>query len=143
MDSSKVIKIALIGAGAFVLYEWLQNSGLWAQWFSAPVATVPLAQNNAPAVPITQPQGPSLPSVTAQQLQGAINMTSASSDQWCWAFQHVSGTACPSSSVIGATMTADQFLAALNQYQKTGAPQHVGLSGIVSIYSPVYSWSQN
>jgi hypothetical protein len=32
-DDNQVIKFALIGVGAFLLYEWLQSSGMWAQIF--------------------------------------------------------------------------------------------------------------
>jgi hypothetical protein len=33
-DSMKtILKFAAVGVGAYILYNWLQTSGLWAQWF--------------------------------------------------------------------------------------------------------------
>jgi hypothetical protein len=32
-NTMTIIKFAAIGVGAYLLYEWLQSSGLWAQWF--------------------------------------------------------------------------------------------------------------
>lgn len=32
-DTKSILKLAAIGAGLYLLYEWLQSSGLWAEYF--------------------------------------------------------------------------------------------------------------
>lgn len=38
MDSKQLIKYAMIAVGAYILYNWLQSSGMWASWFGGTVA---------------------------------------------------------------------------------------------------------
>ena len=38
-DTKQLIKYAAIAAAAYFVYEWLQTSGLWAQWFGTTAAT--------------------------------------------------------------------------------------------------------
>lgn len=79
-----------------------------------------------PTSPTPSPNVVTLPNVTSAQLMSVIpGYTYASSDQWCYAYQHLTGIACPGNSVVGASMTADQFLAALSQYIATGQTQNV------------------
>ena len=43
-DTTKtIIKFAAVGVGAYILYNWLQTSGLWAQWFGGNSFTTPQA----------------------------------------------------------------------------------------------------
>lgn len=92
---------------------------------------------NCPVV-VTPGNSAALPLNMAQQLSQAIGMTSASSDQWCYAYQQVKGVACAAGSVVGASMTAQQFLDALAQYNATGqtqTPAGSAMSGLRGISS--------
>lgn len=91
-----------------------------------------LGSNLADQTPPTTPPSPTppaqiiLPDVTASQLQAQVpGVTVTSSDGWCWAFFKATNVLCPSDSVIGPSMTADQFIAALQTYKSTGATQQV------------------
>jgi hypothetical protein len=33
VDKDSIVKLVLIGAAGYLAYNWLQSSGLWAQWF--------------------------------------------------------------------------------------------------------------
>jgi len=50
MDSKNIIKILAVAAGAYLLYDWLQKNGYWAQWFGTSSAVLPAA----PAISPTQ-----------------------------------------------------------------------------------------
>jgi len=60
-NSSGIIKIVLIGGGIFLIYKYLQNSGLWAQWFGGGGNTIdttdPQAQQKAIAYCQSNPGG--------------------------------------------------------------------------------------
>lgn len=79
-----------------------------------------------------------LPTIT--QLLTAVNAQSTpgilySSDQWCYAFMHATGLQCPSNSVVGPSMTATQFLAAMQAYIASGVQQTVPSMGQTSAAS--------
>lgn len=140
MDSSKLIKFALIGGGAYFAYSYLKSSGLWDQWFGPLLGT-----SVATSVPVPTPAPaqiiPALP--TSLQLEQAISKSqgsAASSDEWCYAFAKVTGKNCDANSVAGQTMNATQFLNALAAYYSTGKMQSVGISGLGASQMNPYRW---
>lgn len=150
-DNAKLmLKIALIGVAAYVGYRYLQSSGLWAQWFGSPAnpsqVPAPVPSQLPPAPPVTA-LSLAVPSASQLQIQlGAQSSDLHSSDEWCWAYAKVTGSACPGNSVVGSAMTAAQFVAALQNYNSSGGQtQNVGISGLgyprVSAYSKApYRW---
>jgi hypothetical protein len=129
VDSKSVIKIVLILGGAYIIYDYLQSSGLWTQWFGAPAAA-PTATTTTTAPAVTAPTSTSaaLPlaatpvaasstsalttgslsygGVTTAQLdawmQQAIGTTLAGFDQWCYAMNAlVSSFTCPGTVFTG------------------------------------------
>lgn len=158
-DNAKmVLKVAIIGVAVYFGYRYLQSSGLWAQWFpSSALPPAPAPQPNAPApvasppvtalAPVSTPVSLAVPTASQLQIQLAAQSTDLhSSDEWCWAYQKVTGSACPGNSVVGPAMTAAQFVTALQNYNSSGGQtQNVGLSGLgfprVSAYSKApYRW---
>jgi hypothetical protein len=65
MKSGDLFKFALLAGGAYLLYEYLQSSGLWAQWFGGSGGL--LGAGNAGAM---LPAGTILPSGTGQPAGG-------------------------------------------------------------------------
>jgi hypothetical protein len=64
MKTGDLIKFALLGAGGYMLYQYLVSSGMWAQWFGGTA----LAAGAAPT-PIL-PVGTMLPAGTSQPAGG-------------------------------------------------------------------------
>ncbi len=134
---------ALIGIGILVYLLLKHNSGsndLFSNLFGStqqpttqptqtPVQTQPTQQQPTQQQPVqTQPVF-KLPTATAAQLLAAAGGlptgATSSSDVWCYYYSQVTGVPCPSSSVIGDSMTADAFLVALANFAWTGQPQAV------------------
>lgn len=140
MDSSKLIKFALIGGGAYIAYTYLKSAGLWDQWFGSLLGTSAVALAPAPA-PVPKQITPALPTnVQLEQAIGKSQGAAASSDEWCYAFAKVTGKNCDANSVVGQTMNATQFLNAIAAYFSTGRMQTVGISGLGALQSNPYRW---
>lgn len=91
-NAKNVIRLAAVAVGAYIAYQWLESSGMWAQWFGAssnvftdPNALLAYCQKNS--------AGQATYSVSGKQ-------TTATCAQWLAANQAASsssGTAAPSS----------------------------------------------
>jgi hypothetical protein len=93
MDSG-AIKIAAVAVGAYLLYEWLQSSGLWAQWFGGNSFTTTSALDTYCSAN---------PTATASMTVNGQN-ASAPCSQWLSALQSSAvPTTAPSSSPAGST----------------------------------------
>jgi hypothetical protein len=136
-----IVKIGLIGGAAYFGYNYLVNSGLWAEWFGGsaaiPPATVPI---NTPASSSTTPPATSTPPAATTPPPAPLAPVSRTAliaaaggpavtldvDQWVYYYQQLTGTQVTGGQVntlLGATnqtaanrgalLSVDQFLAAL------------------------------
>jgi len=116
--------------------QWIASMG------SAPL-TSPVSPTPTPSASVAPLN---IPVPTSVQLLQVVNQqpgTLYSSDQWCWAYNKATGTPCPSNAVAGSSMSADQFVAALQAYNRSGG--QVGVAGLdwqgPVLYSRVhYKW---
>jgi hypothetical protein len=134
-----LLKIALVGGGAWFGYNYLVNSGLWAQWFGGapassppptPPATPTPATSMAPppsTMPISLTPAPLAP-VSRDALIAAAGgpAVTLDVDQWVYYYSKITGqqvsgaqvltlltTTGQSASDRAKAITVDQFLAAL------------------------------
>lgn len=134
------VKIVIFGLAAYLGYEWLQKSGLWAQYLggvsTAPQpAQQPNANPSSPAPPSTgttqtQVPQPAVDQNLANQLtammQSSQGRVLGTVSEWNWLYTHLKND--PNASIItddagyaGAPVTAIQYLQARGKE---------GLSGI-------------
>jgi hypothetical protein len=95
-DSLTIVKYAAIGVGLYMLYEWLQSSGMWAQLFGG-------SSFSTPATLLTYCQANPTGSAT---YTGGATPTTATCAAWVAANASTSTTAAPSTTSTPTTTTA-------------------------------------
>lgn len=150
---NNILKVGLIGAGAYILYEYILAPALQAQ-VAEPgttnvTGTTPEATNVYEAV--TQPAkvSPGYPALTATQLYGAADpgVTRLNPDQWAYYYNQLTGLRFvamdPMFGGVGtdtreATYTAEEWLSKVSQYF---TKEYTSISGLGRLY--VSGWERD
>lgn len=160
-DSGGIIKIVIIGGVAYIAYLYLQQSGMWAQWFGPAAlpagtganAAIPPAGSSIPVapqgstlavnplgVPIQPNAAPTMTLADAMQILGNGYMQDnglpgLSWDQWSYYYQQVTGKTIAGSQfdamLAAAGVTRDQQNASAQVF--LNALSSSGLSGMGAI----------
>jgi len=102
-DGKMLLLLGGLGVGGYFIYEWLKKPSAPPPPAPAPAPTPgttqtmqqsqqPVSISTAPpATPPPTPPPPPLPQPSAADLQKALNMTTATADQWNYAYKQVTG----------------------------------------------------
>lgn len=167
-DSTKsIVKVVILAGAALGLYYWLQQSGLWAQWFGG--TALPANPNPNPLLPpagtttvtTTPPPAPAIPASYNQAAAAMTNSAGAPTqnfDQWSYWWQNnqafsgapagygvsgsISGTMIDAMIAAGGgdrskLITAAQWVSLLYQEQQKGV---TGLGYFGPVAAVAYGW---
>lgn len=146
-DSTKqLIKYGAMAAAAWFVYDWLQTSGLWAQWFGGTVTAAANSFNNSTSLLTYCQENPSGTAVFVDPTTG--QSSTASCAQWLSSNPQTTpitstpaSTATPQAQAIAAMQGANgSDSATLDQWSYfwqnnptfAGAPSGYGVNGSIS-----------